>query len=214
MSDKPGKNYLSFCVTILLLIQSQMVHAVAYCALRDPVMAIQAFYPQYSSYRSLVGEVGPEVRSVLEQEIPYHVHFNEFGKHTLYLVFEGDIAAGLVHARTEKGDWGLDEIVWSLSTDLSVRDFRFQRSRSRRRQAVESPEFRALLQGKGFSELTSLLSKDGSSLSQHYSFLPNDAEPLAATVILSALKTIVVTGSTWQAELAPYVAQRGHGAGQ
>jgi hypothetical protein len=176
--------------------------AVAYCALRDPVMAIQSFYPQYTSYRSLVGEVGPEVRDELERQVPYHVHFNEFGNHTLYVVFDDTGPAGLVHARTEKGDWGLDEIVWSLNSDLSVRDFRYQRSRSRWRSALEAEEFRALVRDKQFTELLSMLTTDGESLTKHYPFLPAEAEPLAATVIRSALKTILVTELVWQSDLA------------
>ena len=193
--------YLQASLLALLLCISPRVHAVAYCALRDPVQAIQSFYPGFSSYRSYVGEVERDLRQVLEERLPYPLHFNEFGKHTLYVAFRGDQAAGMVHARTEKGDWGLDEIIWSFNMDLTVRDFLFQRSRSGWRSELQKPVFKALLKGKDFDQLLQLLTADGSALARHHPGLPQDAERLAATVVRSALKTIVVTEYVWSEQL-------------
>lgn len=188
---------LQVCMLTLLISLPNKAHAVAYCALRDPVLAMQIFYPGFSSYRSHLGIVGQNLRHILDERLPYPLHFNEFGKHTLYVAYDGDQAIGLVHARTEKGDWGLDELVWSFNLDLTVRDFRFQRSRSRWKAELQKPAFKEMLRGKGFAELLQLLNSDGSMLAQHHSGLPHDAEKLAATVVRSALKTIVVTEYVW-----------------
>ena len=185
----------------LLICLPIQLHAVAYCALRDPVHAMQLFYPGFDSYRSFLGLVGPELRSRLAESLPYDIHFNEFGKHTLYVAYRGDQAAGLVHARTEKGDWGLDELIWSFNMDMTVSDFRFQRSRSKWKEEVQSPEFKAVLHGKGFDELKRLVGPGGSLTSDASAMLPKGAEELAATVLRSALKTIVVTEYVWGSEL-------------
>jgi hypothetical protein len=173
------------------------LHAVAYCALRDPMLAIQTFYPGFTSYRSYLGVVGPDLRRVLDETLPYQLHFNEFGKHTLYVAYAGEKAIGLVHARSEKGDWGLDEIVWSFNMDLTVRDFRFQRSRSRWKDNLQDEVFKQALRGKGIEGLLQFLDADGSKFSKQISGLPPEAEKLAATVVRSALNTIVVTEYVW-----------------
>jgi hypothetical protein len=201
LSSRTSK-YLQVSLLLCFCCVSWKSNAVAFCALRDPVAAMQEFFPGFTSYRSYVGAVGPDVRAVLEEKLPYPMHFNEFGDHTLYVPHIDGKAMGLVHARTEKGDWGLDEIVWSLSLDLTVQDFRFQRSRSRWQSAVQTPEFKKLLQGKGFDELLRLLGNDGLTLVARIEGLPEGAEKLAATLVRSALKTIIVTDDVWSEQLS------------
>ncbi len=188
-------------ILILFLCTPFNASAVAYCALRNPVSAMQSFFPDFSSYRSHIGVVGQDLREVLEAKLPYRLHFNEFGKHTLYVAYYGEQPAGLVHARTEKGDWGLDELIWSLNMDLTVRDFRFQRSRSRWQAEVQEPAFKEAIKGKSFEELLDLLNLDGSELLIDHKDLPEGAERLAAAVVRSALKTIVVTEYVWKMQL-------------
>ena len=208
MFSSGQKRTVQLLILALTFVVPHRAEAVAYCALRDPVFAMQSFFPDFSSYRSYLGIVGEELREVLEEKLPYELHFNEFGKHTLYVAFNGQQATGLVHARTEKGDWGLDELIWSLNMDLTVRDFRFQRSRSRWQEEVQSPAFKEILNGKDFNELLLLLSADGSELSMQYPDLPPGADRLAATVIRSALKTIIVTDHVWSNQLQLDMADR------
>ena len=197
---RPNRKFLAG-IFILLTCLSVEIYAVAYCALRDPVNAIQTFFPGFSSYRSILGIVGPELRGRLNEKLQYETHFNEFRKHTLYVAYRDDRAIGIVHARTEKGDWGLDELVWSLNMDLTIRDFRFQRSRSKWKTAVQSDEFKQFLRGKSIEDLTQLLSVDGTQYRNMQSTLPPGAEGMATTVVRSAMKTIVVTEYVWGQEL-------------
>ncbi len=202
MNTKAISTFLLLTSALAVQVLPNRAHAVAYCALRDPVDAIQNFYPAYTGYRSLVGSIDQEVRRALKSNIPHHIHFNEFGKHTLYVVISNNTAVGLVHARTEKGDWGLDEIIWSLDTELSIQDFRYQRSRSKYKEDVSTQEFKSLLRGRSLEELTDLLSADGTSLALSVRDLPKEAESLAVTVILSAMKTIMVTELVWGKDLS------------
>jgi hypothetical protein len=196
--------------TLLILVLSaaspRPAEAIAYCSLRDPISAIQNFFPNMTDYRSFLGAVDLNVRDHLQAELGYDMHFNEFGKHTLYLVYADETPVGLVQARTEKGDWGLDEIAWALDFDFRVRDFRYQRSRSRWRHEVETQAFKNELIGKNFEELKSMLSNDGMLLTSRPEFLAPEAEQLATTVIRSALKTIAVTQVVWRETLESQLA--------
>mgnify|MGYP003340206711 CR=1 FL=1 len=180
-----------------LMTASNRVEAVAYCSLRDPVSAIQEFFPNMTDYRSLLGSVEVNVRERLTSELSYDMHFNEFGKHTLYLVYSGQAPIGLVQARSEKGDWGLDEIAWALDVEMRIRDFRYQRSRSRGRDEIEQQRFKNELIGKDFQALKTMLTEDGKRLVNPPEHLSQEARVLAATVIRSALKTILVTETVW-----------------
>ena len=181
---------------VTLSILSSPVFAVAYCALRDPTDAIHHFYPSVVKYEALDGTVDESVRDHLADKLN-DLHFNEFGTHTLYAVYDLSGSAGFVHARTEKGDFGLDELVWSLSPNLTIADFRYQRTRSRHFKEIESAEFIAWLEGKNEDELAQLLTKEGDALVARPDFLPEASEELAVTAIRSAIKTILVTRFVW-----------------
>ena len=190
------RSALSITVLIWCLLFSSSSAAVAYCALRDPVSAIQHFYPGYTSYKALDGRVDSSVRAVLDAQLP-GVHFSEFGTHTLYVVFKDFEVIGYVHARTEKGDWGLDELIWALSPELRVNEMRYQRSRSAGRVLVDSPEFLDWLSGRDLGQMVALLTPEGTSLRERPAFIPEEYEATAVTVIRSAVKTLVITDHVW-----------------
>ena len=190
------RSALSITVFIWCLLFSSSSAAVAYCALRDPVSAIQHFYPGYTSYKALDGRVDSSVRAVLDAQLP-GVHFSEFGTHTLYVVFKDFEVIGYVHVRTEKGDWGLDELIWALSPELRVNEMRYQRSRSAGRVLVESPEFLDWLSGRDLGQMVALLTPEGTSLRERPAFIPEEYEATAVTVVRSAVKTLVITDHVW-----------------
>ncbi len=190
------RSALSIIVFIWCLVVSSSSAAVAYCALRDPVSAIQHFYPGYTSYKALDGRVDSSVRAVLNAQLP-GVHFSEFGTHTLYVVFKDFEVIGYVHARTEKGDWGLDELIWALSPELRVNEMRYQRSRSAGRVLVDSPEFLDWLSGRDLAQMVELLTPEGTSLRERPAFIPEEYEATAVIVVRSAVKTLVITDHVW-----------------
>jgi hypothetical protein len=171
--------------------------AEAYCALRDPVGAIASMYPDADSHQSIVRTIGPEVRDDIAGRLPFTLHFNELGKHTLYVVQRAGRPLGFVHARSEPGRWGLVELVWSLTPDLRVRDFRFQRCRAPNCASLEDPAFTNQLAGRDLDGLMELLEPDGLALRPGGIKVAEDAQELALAIVRSAAKTIAVTQSTW-----------------
>ena len=129
------------------ILLSSPAYAVAYCSLRDPTDALHHFYPELKTYKALDGVVDESTRVYLAEHLP-NLHFDEFGTHTLYAVYDAERAIGFVHSRTEKGDYGLDELVWSLTPQLQINDFRYQRTRSKYSDIIEGPEFNLWIGGK------------------------------------------------------------------
>ena len=179
---------------------SQSVQAQAYCALRDPVRQIGELFPGHA-YVSHVGVVTTEVRKEVGARLPFTLHFNELGSHTLYTVAKDNTKVGYVHVRPEITRWGIMEITWSLDADLRVRDFAFQRCRNRRRAILESDDFKQQLRGKSFDELLKLLNGNGSNLRANGLNIDSQDTEFAAAIVRCALKTIAVTGIVWDDEV-------------
>jgi len=193
---------IAFCVIVSICLQGNSVHGQAFCALRDPATMIYEFYPDATTYKSIVRTVDNQVREYVGSKLPFSIHFNELGKHSLYVPIKDSKPLGVVHARSEAGNHGLTEIVWSLTPNLEVKDFAFQRCRSRARSAVESDDFKKQIIGMRFNDLKNLLSQDGQSLA-HGKLKPKyQSMPIATTVVRSALKTISVSKSAWRRDLA------------
>ncbi len=186
----------------LLCLLPSMAMGQAYCSLRDPVGAIQSAFPQLDHYRSFVREIRPQDRNEILESLPFTIHQNELGTHTLYAAFASDDSLlGIVHVRTERGRWGLTEIAWTFDFELRVVDMNFQRSRDASRQLIESEEFQGQIRGKGFNELRAMLDDGGTHLREESIRIPPEAEDLAIRVIQSALKTISVTETVWELNL-------------
>ena len=196
------------CITsialLALLCTSRPVHAVAYCALRDPFAALQTMYPEADAHHSIVRIIGPEARDHVAENLPFSLHFNELGKHTLYVVASDGKPIGLIHARSEPYVWGLVEIVWSLNMDLTIRDFQFQRCRSRSCGDLENGQFKRQLIGKSQQQLSRYLTDDGQFLSPDGLSVPMGAEALALSLLRSAIKTVVITGYAWRDDLTEF----------
>ena len=203
MNMKPFR-ILILCLLLLtatFLIEARC-SAQAFCALRDPTAKIYESYPTATSYRSLVRTVDENIRQQVARELPFNIHFNELGRHTLYLAVKESQPVGLVHARSEAGNWGLTEIVWSLTPNLTVEDFSFQRCRSRKRSDVETAEFKRQLQGKSFRDLKQMLNANGTDIVGDKLKIGSESRELAAMVVRSALKTILVSKLAWAKELS------------
>ena len=193
----------SFCLTMIaVFVVNSQCDAQAFCALRDPTTRIYESYPTATSYRSLVRTVDESIRQRVGRELPFTIHFNELGRHTLYLPVKNEQPLGLIHARSEAGDWGLTEIVWTLTPNLVIEDFSFQRCRSRKRSKVETADFKRQLQGKNFRDLKRMLNQDGTAIVENKLKIESDSRDLAAMVVRSALKTILVSKLAWANDLA------------
>ncbi len=179
-----------------ICLYTESATAQAYCALRDPVRQISELFPS-SQYKSHVGVVSPSARTQVADRLPFTIHFNELGQHTLYAVERQGQTVGFIHVRPEITRWGLMEITWALDAERKVIDFAFQRCRNRRRALLESSAFKSQLQGKNFAEVRQLLNKDGSDLSSSSVKVEAQDREFATAVIRCALKTLALTDIVW-----------------
>lgn len=177
------------------------VDAQAYCALRDPNRLIFELFPEGHSYRSIVRTVDDAARAAVREELPFTLHFNELGRHTLYVVYGDEGAQGLVHVRSEAGKWGLVEVAWALDLDLRVTGYAFQRCRESGRETCESEAVKTALLGRGAGELAPMLTADGEALTPEAKLVFGEASDLGVVLLRNALKTIAVTEHAWGADV-------------
>ena len=198
------KNKLLSLVIVLLgfHVFMQNVQAQAYCALRDPVTSIKFFFPESTRHQSLVKAINTDARDSIGEILPFTLHFNELGKHTLYVAQKYGDALGFVHVRSELTKWGLVEIAWALDTDLKIRNLQFQRCRIPGCESKHLGNALDLTIGKPYSELQQLLSEDGNSLRQDLQEKLGDSHTFIYSIVKSALKTILVTAITWESDVA------------
>jgi hypothetical protein len=189
-------NYVPRISTFLLMISLcgspvSDAYAAAFCALRDPTDAILAFFPEHSSSRSIVKLVSPEIKITFAEQLPFGFHHKEFGKHTLYMAFKDETPLGMIQARSEKGQWGINEIIWAMDMDYRIIGFKFQRCRCTAQDEVESEQFQALLIGQNWQQLKEKYigwEKSGENILPHFS---PAAQKLALSVFRSAIKASI-----------------------
>ncbi len=121
----------------------------ANCALRTPNRQIYEIFPDATSYRTNEAQVEAELLLVIQEKVGSELTCSDVAKHTAYVVFKDTVPIGFVHARTENGRRGSVELVWGLGLDMTIKDFRVQRSREDHDEAIKSDEFRAKLIGPG-----------------------------------------------------------------
>lgn len=175
--------------------------AQALCSLRDPQKQIFRLFPEADSYRSIVRTVGKDARKSVSESLPFTLHFNELGRHTLYVAHKGSRPLGFVHVRTEAGRWGLVEVAWAFDLELRIVGFEFQRCRDRAKKDLERPAAREALLGLSFSGLRERLDADAKQLQKGKLPVPSSADGLAVTLIRNGLKTIAVTENVWSADV-------------
>ena len=177
---------LMLCISLLLSSQS---FAVAYCALRDPVNTIYELFPEANSYRSSVKTVGREARQAVLDQLPFSIHFNELGRHTLYIALRDGVPLGFVHARSESGEWGISEFAWAMSVEMKITAIKIQRSRDPQARKMGRDELDGLVKGKGLAGLKEDFNAD------------QNLGGLHKLLLKSALKTLVITEQVWSDEV-------------
>lgn len=187
-------------ICVLLLVCSQLSLG-AYCSLRDPIGAIRTLYPESDSHRSVVRTITNETRNDIAARLPFTLHFNEIGRHTLYVAQQQGRALGFVHARSELSDWGVIEIAWALTPTSTVQNFYFQRCRSPQCNDVLRRSVLEDIKHKSISEVLSLLTADGGALTEAMERKYSDSSSLVLALIRSSLKTRIATQIAWSKEL-------------
>ena len=186
----------------------QDASARAFCALRDPIHSIRELFPESSGHMSSVKAITEAAREEIGRQLPFTLHFNELGKHTLYIVQANGVPSGFVHVRSELGPWGLMEIAWALNPDLSVRNFAFQRCRAPACNETLKNKIIEVVTGASGNSIRSYITSKGDALSETVAGNFENDTDLVLAVFRSALKTIAVTGITWKDEVAAVATKR------
>jgi hypothetical protein len=169
---------------ILLQLSATKAYAIAYCAIREPVSIIQEFFPAYTSYKTLEGNIDESVRQEIKQVLP-DSHFQEFGIHSLYVVYREEVLIGYVHARTEKGLFGLDEIIWVMDADMKLKNFKYQKNRSGTISQSMTQKLIRILAGLDLMGVANALQTEP------------DLNQRDRLIISSAVKALFVTTALW-----------------
>lgn len=198
------KKKFTFIIYFLLFIANTLTInnvTAAFCSLRDPVSAIQTLYSKDYKYRSVVTTITEEDRLAVKEKLPFTIHQNEIGKHTLYVLYKEDKQEGFLQARSELAKWGLVEIAWAINTNRSLKGFYFQRCRSPQCNDDVEKYISSKIKNKTFEQLRPLLSDDGESLSLSGEKTFHQTPMLALLTIKSALKTLAITDISWKGKI-------------
>ncbi|BBB31210.1 hypothetical protein [Neptunomonas japonica] len=182
---------------VVILVSFSIPVSAAFCSLRDPIFAIHSLYPEATKHRSIIRPIDQQMRREVSERLPFTIHHNEIGKHTLYQVLDGSNSIGFVQARSELSEWGLIEIAWAISPNMKIEGLAFQRCRSFECNDTLINEVEAVLQGKSFSELLLLISADGQGLSEHAQGVFSKNSAMHLLILSSALKTLAITELAW-----------------
>jgi hypothetical protein len=176
---------------VVLLVCGAPAMGQAYCAIRDPVTGIFKAFPEATSYRSITQTITPEHREAIASALPFTLHFNELGRHTVYLALKDKSPLGMVHVRSERSRYGLLEIGWVLGVDERVQSAYFQRCRDPRAEAA-------------MESLLPML-KDATFESLQRQLLASTSED-ERMLLRSGLKTLSVTWTAWRDAILPFQA--------
>ena len=187
---------MKWLLIIASVLLSTNAYGVAFCALRDPVAQIKTLYPNYVAYESEVRNIKASQANerLSKTGLPVFLHAKEIGKHTLFYIRDAQDLVGLVHVRSEPGDWGLVEIAWALNPEGEIVDYTFQRCRGGFCAEAEEPEFREYFKGLSTAGLSQFFNKTGEIVPPKAVLNQN----LYETMVLSAVKTLVLTDAFWQ----------------
>ncbi len=176
--------------------------AQAFCSLRDPNSFVRGFFPESSSYKSIVREISRDLARKITSEKGVEFDPREFGNHTLYVVFKDKEIVGFLQAHSEVVDWGVAEVVWALDRDGRLLKFGFQRCRSPQRRKVEDERVQKLFRGLTEQQLRGKLEQDGVDWMIKAAGLTEPSRKLLEGISNGALKMQVLLRAVWADEIA------------
>ncbi len=196
---------ICFFASVWLLASSLPAQAQAFCSIRQPYAVIQSLFPDIDKpvYRSFMRDFSKESAEKLRQRHQLEFDIRELGTHDIYAVFDQNTFRGVAHSRTEQADYGLAEVIVATDENLKLKDFSFQRCRSRYRKQFESESIRSAFRGKTSVELSAMLQPEAVDRFLATYGLEPRAEPLLRAILVSSIKTLVLIESEWGEDLAP-----------
>jgi hypothetical protein len=175
----------------------------AFCALRDPNRMIGELFPSFNQFKSITVTVGQTEVEAIEKATGLKCDAREFGRHRLYAIFKEGNLEGFVQSRSEIVDWGIAEIIIATDRDGQLRGFRFQRCRSRYRNAAEAESVQDILRQLTSNELISFANDEKSRQSiMKQASLSKKVDPLLKGILSGVAKMQVLMQIVWDDEIA------------
>ena len=175
----------------------------AFCALRDPNRMIGELFPSFNQFKSITVTVGQTEVEAIEKATGLKCDAREFGRHRLYAIFKEGNLEGFVQSRSEIVDWGIAEIIIATDRDGQLRGFRFQRCRSRYRNAAEAESVQNILRQLTSNELISFANDEKSRQSiMKQASLSKKVDPLLKGILSGVAKMQVLMQIVWDDEIA------------
>jgi hypothetical protein len=175
----------------------------AFCALRDPNRIIGELFPGFSQFKSITVTIGKTELEAIEKATGLKCDAREFGRHRLYAIFKEGNLEGFVQSRSEIVDWGIAEIIIATDTDGQLRGFRFQRCRSRYRNAAEADSVQDILRRLTSDELISFVNDEKARQSlREQASLSKKVDPLLKGILSGVAKMQVLMQIVWDDEIA------------
>ena len=175
----------------------------AFCALRDPNRMIGELFPSFNQFKSITVTVGQTEVEAIEKATGLKCDAREFGRHRLYAIFKEGNLEGFVQSRSEIVDWGIAEIIIATDRDGQLRGFRFQRCRSRYRNAAEAQSVQDILRQLTSNELISFANDEKSRQSiMKQASLSKKVDPLLKGILSGVAKMQVLMQIVWDDEIA------------
>ncbi len=188
--DRRIFRFLLLVSAVLMAAPLQVAIGQAYCALRDPVRSLYEAYPEADGHRSIIRTVTVDDRVAISKILPFTIHFDELGRHTLYVLVKEERPIGFLHVRSERGRYGLAELAWSLDLHGRITDITIQRCRNSALRNAANDELRARLKGADVQTILDILDEEGWSEESRM-------------LLQSAAKTAAVTRIVWEEDVLP-----------
>ena len=178
----------------------------AFCALRDPNRMIGELFPSFNQFKSITVTVGQTEVEAIEKATGLKCDAREFGRHRLYAIFKEGNLEGFVQSRSEIVDWGIAEIIIATDRDGQLRGFRFQRCRSRYRNAAEAQSVHDILRQFTSNELISFANDEKSRQSiMKQASLSKKVDPLLKGILSGVAKMQVLMQIVWDDKIAALI---------
>ena len=156
-------------------------------------------FPAADSYRVITRDIGAVDRVAIQKRLPFRLHYDSLGVHTLYVATRKRRPIGLLYVQYERTDSGLATVQWRVGLDQRIIGLQFQRARSPFRKHLEGSTFVKSLLGADVRTVGELLDRDGSL--RDPSRVPAQARSLAAAIARSASKCLTVLDVVWPREI-------------
>jgi hypothetical protein len=144
----------SFTAWCLCLFNSPATFAqdVYLCVWRNPERTMTRIFPDAKDYKTVTLDISAEDRDIIETELGYPLLPGQEKRFLYYDMLGTDgTRIGTIIAASQKGEYGIVELVFGLDTALIIKDVYVQRARERDR-TFKKREFLDLFKGLTVSE--------------------------------------------------------------